>query len=163
MSVYLESKADIIAAFLKKTGLSIPAADLILSTPAVNDNPAFTQNTKIRISIAPTNASYQGSEIFYYNRLPLPNLASYPAPDYPPVADVGTSVYSMLPAIKSSMGLDFTTSDLEETFATSTNGNGFVLLKAKLGSHGWLGEYNLPLGVKPLLSTIFATDYINWS
>lgn len=163
MSVYLESKADIHAAFQKKTGLSIPLADLIFSKPAVNDNPAFPQNTKVRITISPNNATYQGSEVIYVNRLNLANLANYPAPDYPPVAGAGTSLYAIFPDIKTNMGLTFTTDDLEETFVTSANGRESVVLKAKANSLGWTGQFTLPLGVKPLLSSIFARDFILWS
>ena len=162
MSVYLESKADIHAAFLKKTGLSIPLADLYFSRPAVNGNPAITQNTAIRLTILPTNASYQGSEVFYYNRLNLAQLANYPAPDYPPITTVGTSVYALLQAIKSSMGLSFTKDDLEETFVTGTESASFVLLKAKANSLGWTGQFNLPLGQPPLLSALFNRDTIDW-
>jgi hypothetical protein len=162
MSVYLESKADLLLAFQKKTGLSFTLADLIFSKPAVNDNPAFTQNTKVRISIVPTHATHQGSEIFYFNRLALSQLASYPAPDYPPVAITGVSVYTLLQAIKSAMGLSFTTDDLVETFVQGEAPNQTVLLKAKTTSLGWTGEFTLPLGAPPLLSTLFSKDTIDW-
>lgn len=164
MSVYLESKADVIGLFLKKTGLSIPEADLIVSLPKVNDNPDRPEDSQIRVTVGPANASYSGSEVFYYDRLNLARLVNYPAPDYPPMAGIGLSVYSLLSQIKGSMGLQFTRDDLVETFTVSTGGaGGSVLLKAKPTSVGWSGEFNLPLGVKPLLSSIFANDTIIWS
>ena len=162
MSVYLESKADVHAAFLKKTGLSVPLADFIFSQPAVNDDPTFPQNTKIRLTLKQSAAGYYGSEVFYYNRLALSRLGSYPAPDYPPLGNEGASVYTLLNAIKSSMGLSFTQDDLVETFVVGTAPNQTVLLKAKPTSVGWTGEFNLPMGSPPLLSTLFSNNTIDW-
>jgi len=164
MSVYTESRADVIDLFLKKTGLSIPTADLIVSRPKVNDDPARpTTNTQVKFTVADTNASYSGSEVFHYNRLDLARLANYPAPDYPPITNVGVSVYALLTQIKNAMGLSFTPDDLVETFVTGTEGNTSILLKAKTTSLGWIGEFNLPLGVPPLLSSIFVKDFVLWS
>lgn len=163
MSVYQTSEADVASLFSKKVGVTIPEADLIFSAPKVNDNPAHPENSQIRLTVKPTNATYKGSEVFFYNRLDLAHLASYPAPDYPPVSPQGTSVYALLQAIKNSAGISFTTNDLVETFVQGDDPNMTILLKAKDTSVGWIGEFNLPLGVRPLLSSIFVRDTITWS
>lgn len=163
MSVYQTSEADIVGLFNRKTGQTVVRNDLVFGTPVVNTDVGHPENTKLKISVSPSHATLEGSEDFYVNRLDLARLSSYPAPDYPPSSNVGTSVYALLAGIKSSMGLDFTQADLVETFVTADGENGYILLQAKPTSIGWIGEFNLPLGAKPLLSTLFTRDYILWS
>lgn len=163
MSVYNTSEDDLVGLFNKKTTLAVVRSDLIFGVPEVNLDSSKARNTKIRIAIRMDHPSLAGAEDFYIDRLDLSRLSSYPAPGYPPISPVGTSVYSMLGKIKSSMGLDFTTADLVETFVTEGGEAGYILLKAKPTSLGWIGEFNLPLGSKPLLSSLFVRDYILWS
>lgn len=163
MSVYQTSQVDLLDLFNAKVGLNFAASALIFSTPKVNDDPSNPANTQIRVSVSPSNASYAGSEVFFYNRLDLARLANYPAPSYPPKGALGVSVYTMLADIKTSMGLDFTTDDLEETVTTGTVNDTVILLKAKPTSLGWIGQFSLPLGKKPLLSSTFTKDFIDWT
>ena len=162
MSIYSTSKADLLDLVKQLTSVTFLDSDLIFSPPKVNADVTKVENTQIRMTIAASNASFEGSDVLFYNRLDLARLANYPAPDYPPLSQTGTSVYTLLPAIKSSMGLDFTTDDLVETIVTNPGTGEVILLKAKPTSLGWVGEFTLPLGVKPLLSSIFVSDTINW-
>lgn len=163
MSVYNTSEDDLVGIFNKKTTLTMLRSDLIFGTPQVNADSSKARNTKIRIAVRLDHPTVSGAEDFYFDRLDLARLSSYPAPGYPPIAPVGTSIYSMLDKIKTSTGLDFRTDDLEETFVVEGGDAGIVLLKAKSTSIGWIGEFNLPLGAKPLLSSQFVRDYILWS
>lgn len=162
MSVYQKSKDDLLDLFKIKVGVAFSESYLAFSEPKVNDNPAKTENTQIRISLTSDHPTHTGSEVFYYNRLDLARLASYPAPAYPPTVGLGVSVYTILTDIKNAMGLDFTQDDLVETFTVGTVIDSTVLLKAKPTSLGWIGEFTLPLGQKPLLSSSFVKDYIDW-
>lgn len=163
MSIYQESKVDVFNLLSKKAGVVISSTDFNVSLPAVNNDAAYpNQNTKIRLSPKPANTTYSGSVLLRYNRLSLNELANRPVFRYPPISSVGTSVYSLLSAIKTATGLNFTQDDLEETFVTESGDTGAVLLKAKETSLGWVGQYQLILGNKPQISTLFNSDTINW-
>jgi hypothetical protein len=164
MSIYQESKVDLVAWINKKAGVTFAATDFIFSPPAVNDNPATsTKNTKLRITVVPERAGYKGTSVIYYDRLSLAKLADFPVPDYPPTGGVGQSVYDLLARIKTATGIPFTSDDLEETFVEDDGANGRVLLKAKATSLGWIGQFYLVLGAKPSFAALFKTDSINWS
>lgn len=164
MSIYQESKADLVAWISKKAGVTFAWSDFTFSNPAVNDNPAVSnKNTKIRATLKPEKVGYKGSTVVYYDRLSLAKLADFPAPDYPPTGGVGQSVYELLTRIRTSMGIVLTADDLEETFVEDDGANGKVLLKAKATSVGWTGQFYLVFAPKPSFASLFKTNSIDWS
>lgn len=163
MSIYLVSEVDLLNWVSKKAGQKLTATDVDISTPVVNTDPEHPENSKIRVTVKRTHATLKGSEVVWYNRLDLSVLANYPKPDYPPVGSLGASVYSLLTLIRNSMGIEFTTRDLEETFVEPNGARGKLLLKAKSTSVGWVGEHYLELADKPSLATLFTSDKIFWS
>lgn len=163
MSIYLESEVDLLNWVSVKAGATLLAKDVVFSKPFVNDNPANTKNTKIRMTMLQSSTTYKGSHVLYYDRLNLSGLANFPVPDYPPISSVGESVYTLLQKIRNSMGVVFTERDLVETFVEDDGEAGRILLKAKPDSVGWIGEYYLELAPKPPLAGLFKSDKINWS
>lgn len=163
MSIYLVSEDDLFNWVSKKAGRKLTANELIISPPIVNPDVDHPENSKIRVTVKREVADLTGSEVLWYNRLDLAVLANYPHPDYPPVGALGASVYSLLTLIRNSMGIEFTTRDLEETFVEPNGARGKLLLKAKPTSVGWIGEHYLELAEKPSLATLFTSDKIFWS
>lgn len=163
MSIYNDSRLDVLAWFNKKAGTKFSLADVIFSKPVVNTDAGATLNSKIRVTMARTAAGYKGTVVVAYNRLNLANIANYPTPKYPPQASVGTSVYDLLQKLRNSYGIYLTRDDLEETFVTDDGAYGRVLLKAKADSVGWVGQYTLVLSSKIPLIDLFKTTSINWS
>lgn len=163
MSIYNDSRLDVLAWFNKKAGTKFALSDVIFSKPIVNTDVGATLNSKIRVTMARTTASYKGTVVVAYNRLNLANIANYPTPKYPPQAPLGTSVYDLLQKLRNSYGIYLTQDDLEETFVTDDGAYGRVLLKAKADSVGWVGEYTLVLSSKIPLIDLFKTTSINWS
>lgn len=163
MSIYLESETDLLAWVSKKAGQKIEAADVVFSPPVVNPDVEHPENSKIRMTAVQNHPTLAGSEVLWYNRLDLAVLENYPAPDYPPVAGVGTSVYELIPKIRNAMGIEFTERDLVETFVEPNGVYGRVLLKAKPTSVGWIGEHYLDMAERPSITTLFKSDKILWS
>jgi hypothetical protein len=163
MSIYNDSRLDVLAWFNKKAGTKFTLDDVIFSKPIVNTDPGATLNSKIRVTMARTNTAYKGTVVLAYNRLTLANIGNYPRPKYPPQAPVGSSVYDLLPKLRNTYGIYLTRDDLEETFVTDDGAYGRILLKAKADSIGWNGEYTLVLSSKIPLADLFKTKSINWS
>lgn len=163
MSIYNDSRLDLVAWINKKAGTKFGLADVILSKPVVNSDAGATTNSKIRVTIHRTTASWKGTVVLGYNRLTLANIANYPRPKYPPRAALGSSVYDLLPKLRNTYGIYLTSDDLEETFVEDNGAFGRVLLKAKADSVGWIGEYMLVLADKVPLADLFRTKSINWS
>lgn len=163
MSVYLSTKTDILAVLSAAAGVTLVDADLTLGpvTPTVvgDNTPA---NSKMIVWISPSNASYKGGRQVFFDRLNLADcskIPQWPQDTFP----VGTSVYSMFASLKSSLGINFDTSDLVETFVTVDTGVYSVMLQAKSDSLGWIGQYKFILPTPPQLSTAFNNNILQWS
>lgn len=163
MSMYQEGRADIVSYVNKKGGTTFTVSDFVFSVPQAQAQGA-AKNTKVRLTLIPTHATFKGSLVFDYNRLDLAGMSNIPRPAFPPVGTIGQSVYTLLQKIRNSYGVLLTQDDIEDTLIQDDGEAGRVLLKAKPNSYGWIGEYTLILAYKPALSTLFTRGTtVNWS
>jgi hypothetical protein len=165
MSVYQDSASDIILLAASKSALALTAADITVSAPTVNSDSGHTQNTKVRLTALAGSTLTRGTEVVYLNRLDLAIMANYPT-EYTKLLTgaAGQSVLTMLTKIRDIKGITFLASDLvDNAVVADGSGNLTVVLQAAATSKGWTGTYTLACNPKPQLSTLFATDIINWS
>lgn len=161
MSIYQTSNDDLALLISAVVGTSVLSTHFtvlgIIPTPAGES----TYNTKIRIKfITPSN--YIGEKTFYYDRLNLADLEHlHPFTNGRLKArgGPGLSVYSLFPALRDGLGINFTTADLEETIATEDDVAAQVVLKAKASSPGWYGSYTAKMSPYQNFSVLFfSTD-----
>lgn len=165
MSIYQTSNDDLallISAAVGTTVLSTHYTILgITPTPAGES----TYNTKIRIKFV-SPSIYSGEKTLYFDRLNLADLSHlHPFTDgrLKSGAASGLSVYSLFTSLRDGLGINFTTTDLEETFATPDEVACQVVLKAKSTSLGWYGEYTVKMSSYPNFSVLFfSTDLVGY-
>lgn len=162
MSIYQESRVDLVGLVSLTVGITYSVTDLQFGTPKAPAVGETVKNTKVGWRLVPS-APQKGQGSLFYDRLDLGHLGTYPPPDFPPNSPPGTSVYDMFSAIQASNGITFTADDLEETFVTVDGHQYSVLLKAKPTSLGWFGQHLLILRAPPQLSTAFTSNRIFWS
>lgn len=159
MSIYQKSFDDLILAINAKTGTTFLAAQLQATSvrPTKVGESAF--NTKIRID-SPSTSIYRGGKVFYYDRLDLAGFSNFgtflPSGRYRTAINAGAKVSELLNDLRDSIGVTFDMTDLEDNVTyIDESGGCSVLLKAKPGSVGWIGEFALKFAVPPNIINAF--------
>lgn len=161
MSIYQSPLVDLVAIIATGTGVTLTVNDVQFGKPSIPAQGESTKNTKIPVSATPTSI-YRGWTRVYYDRLNLADISHYGL--YGNVAPPGTRITDCFDTIRKATGITFTLGDVEDTpIVFNGDGTASVLLKALPDSIGWIGEFNFPLRAKPLLSTAFSNNCIQWS
>lgn len=160
MSIYQKPIDDLIALVNAKNGTTFTAAQLPIK--ALRPTPAgeSTKNTKIMFEALSTDPNWRGTKILYYDRLNLADLGNLPSflPNgrFRTSINPGLKASALLAEIRNSVGVQFDMTDIEDTTAIADQNNASdLLLKAKPGSLGWVGEFVLKFATPPNISTAF--------
>lgn len=159
-SVLNRPTADDLAALLSdRAGVTFTAAQLSFSKPKATTQGESLRNTKVRATVLDTTPGYTGNVVLYYDRLDLSTFNVPWALYLSFMAVVDAPVSTLLDKVRDTLGVVFTTDDLEETVVTDDgNGNLSLLLKAKATSLGWTGQFTLSLKSFPNIATAFSGD-----
>lgn len=108
--------------------------------------------------IAGASSTFKGRTKVYFNRLNLADLANFKMVPQQSVADY--NLYDIFDTIRNQTGITFTQADLEPAVVVDTGTQLQILLKAKTGSLGFVGEYTLRLKNYPDISTVFTSNVL---
>ena len=149
MSIYLDSKADLVASFNAATGSSATSADLVFATPKTPTTVEVTQfakNTKINAAFSTKSTLGTGSTPLFYDRLNVSALNNANLKFV--ILTAGLNLTTMIGNIKAFIGAVFTVDDLVDHSST-VNANGTIsfIVETKPTSLGWTGTTTLTFGV----------------
>lgn len=160
MSTYQKSFDDIVSLINAKATLTLTAAQLnvvgVIPTPVGES----TYNTKMKVSVISTDPTWRGEKTFYYDRLDLARfgdlLMFLPDSRLRIPANVGVSSYALFNELRDALGVQFETTEIEDT-TTYLDGEAGVnlLIKAKPKARGWTGEFIVKFKNPPNISTAF--------
>lgn len=162
MSIYVSSKADLVAMVNVATGQTFVEADLILGKPRAATAAEITtygKNTALPVNSSPTNTKSVGASVIFYDRLDLKSLenidlTSSACPD-------GVALAAWLPVVIGYLNIPFAVAHLVEHSSVMVNGKVNVQLEAIAASHGWFGSATLKFGGYADITTAFNGDTLN--
>lgn len=145
MSFQQPTLDDLLQLINANNGIALQKTDISWSAPQVVAGSwreqATTKNTAARVTADPASA-FQGSVIQLYDRLDIASLINFAgfrvlgAPE-------ATTVHQLLPNIKYTTGVPFTTDDLENLSITTEDNKRYAVLSAKPTSQGWIGSLRM--------------------
>ena len=160
MSTYQKSFDDIVSLINAKATLMLTASQLnilgMIPTPAGES----TYNTKMRVSVISTDPTWRGEKTFYYDRLNLARfgdlLTFLPEGRLRIPANLGVSSYALFSELRDALGVQFETTEIEDTTTYLDSNDGVsLLLKAKPKARGWTGEFIVKFKNPPNIATAF--------
>jgi hypothetical protein len=160
VSIYQKPIDDLLALINAKNTTTFTAAQIQIKAMRPTTVGESTKNTKVIFEARSTDTTWRGVKSLYYDRLDLANLGKIvsflPNGRYRAAVNPGLSAASMLAEIRNSVGIQFDMTDIEDTTTVLAENNACnLLLKAKPGSVGWIGEYVLKFATPPNILTAF--------
>ena len=158
MSIYVKSLDDIAAMLVVAGATSVVSNDIKVIALKPTPSGESVYNTKAVIQMQPSNTSFTGTTIVYFDRLDLSELVNLGPLDktkYLTFSDVDVSIYTMLDSIRDAVGIQFTTDDLVETQTVAADDGTDVTLTAKSTSLGWTGTVTLRFSGLPNIINAF--------
>lgn len=156
MSIYQKPLDDLALLLSTAAGVAITSSHFTIRGFKAVTDPSY--NTKVNVLFNAT-APIAGDKTFMYNRLSLASLINLNTMratrrSVTPVGQ-GVSVYTLFPELRDTLGIQFDTNELEETFAADDGVGISIKLKAKTTSLGWVGEYIQTFSYNPNIATAF--------
>ena len=158
MSIYVKSLDDIAAMLVAAGATGVVSNDIKVIALKPTPSGESVNNTKAVIQMQPSNVSFTGTTIVYFDRLDLSKLANlgpFDKTKYLTFSDVDVSIYTMLDSIRDAVGIQFTTDDLVETQTVAADDGTDVTLTAKSTSLGWTGTVTLRFSGLPNIINAF--------
>lgn len=159
MSIYVSSKADLVAMVNVATGQTFVEADLILGKPRAATAAEITtygKNTALPVNSSPTSIKTIGQTVIYYDRLDLKSLENIDLTSC--ICPDGVALAAWLPVVVGYLNIPLTAAHLVEHASTTVNGKVNVQLEATAASHGWTGTVTLKFGGYADIATAFNGD-----
>lgn len=157
MSIYQTPSDDLALLISAAVGTSVPSTHYtitgLIPTPAGES----TYNTKIRVKFV-SPSIYSGEKTLYYDRLNLADIGNlHPFTDgrIKSQAGPGTSLYILFQNLRDSLGIQFDTNELEETFGVDDGAGISFVLKAKPKALGWVGTHTQKFSYYPNIVNAF--------
>lgn len=164
MALYKRPLTAILDAVRALNSVTLVENQYTFGAPEVMEEPTEKFNTTMLITAIVPDSPYEQAVTVQYLRLNLADLATLiPLPvaglNFQTTLDVALKMNSLY-------GMNFTADDIESTPLTLVAGAGQALLKAKVGSLGWIGEVivqvikgDYPINTYLTVKTLPGLDY----